>query len=256
VQLIDARGLWQKMRKSLGEKRKELSAEHIAEIARLYGDFTEGERVKMLPNEAFGFLRVTVERPLRRRWVITEETLATLAASKAWITFGQLEGPSELLGSLVGMSWDTEAALRKRLDADFGSLPASLRKDLVKLAAVADPEAQVITKRNGAPEPDPDLRDQENVALPADLHVRHEPDPSGRLASFEYVELAEQHLKAEVHPYVQDAWIDHTKTKIGYEIPVTRHFYEYVPPRPLCEIDAEIKRLEAEIQKLLHEVTE
>ena len=64
------------------------------------------------------------------------------------------------------------------------------------------------------------------------------------------------HLAAEVHPYVPDAWADHEKTKVGYEIPLTRHFYRYVPPRALAEIDAEIKQLEAEIQELLREVTE
>ena len=82
VQLIDARDLFQKMRKSLGEKRKELSADHIAEITKLYGDFTDGDRVKILPNESFGFLRVTVERPLRLRWEITDDTLAAVRADK------------------------------------------------------------------------------------------------------------------------------------------------------------------------------
>ena len=87
----------------------------------------------------------------------------------------------------------------------------------------------------GAAEPDADLRDYENVPLGEDV---------------------EEYLKREVLPHVPDAWIDHTKTKIGYEIPFTRHFYVYKPPRPLSEIDAELKSLEAEIQALLGEVTE
>ena len=139
---------------------------------------------------------------------------------------------------------------------DSEGLPTGVLKELLKLAAVPDPEAPVITKSNGYPEPDPELRDQENVALPPGLHIRYEPDSSGRLASPEYVDLAEQHLKTEVHPYVDEAWIDHTKTRIGYEIPLTRHFSKYIPPRPLAEIDAEIKGLETEIQELLREVTE
>jgi type I restriction enzyme M protein len=93
------------------------------------------------------------------------------------------------------------------------------------------------------------------VPLP-DVRVGYEEDASHRLATIDYRTAVEDHLAAEIHPYVADAWIDYTKTKIGYEIPVTRHFYKYVPPRPLEEIDAEIKQLEAEIQNLLREVTE
>lgn len=76
------------------------------------------------------------------------------------------------------------------------------------------------------------------------------------MATLEYRTAVEDHMTAEVLPYVPDAWVDHAKTKIGYEIPLTRHFYKFVPPRPLAEIDAEIKALEGEIQDLLFEVTE
>ena len=93
------------------------------------------------------------------------------------------------------------------------------------------------------------------LPLPAQ-RVTFEDDPTGRLATIEYRTAVEDYLRAEVHPYVPDAWADHDKTKIGYEVPVTRHFYKYVPPRPLAEIDAEIKQLETEIQALLAEVTE
>jgi len=91
--------------------------------------------------------------------------------------------------------------------------------------------------------------------LPATT-VSFEADPVGRFGSLEYRTAVEDYLTAEVLPYVSDAWIDHIKTKIGYEIPLTRHFYNYVPPRPLAEIDAEIRQLESEIQSLLNEVTE
>ncbi|MFD0857220.1 SAM-dependent DNA methyltransferase, partial [Actinomadura adrarensis] len=100
---------------------------------------------------------------------------------------------------------------------------------------VRDPEGEIQMVRKGVIEPDADLRDFENVPLEEDV---------------------EDYLKREVLPHVPDAWIDHTKTKIGYEIPVTRHFYVYEPPRPLSEIDAELKALEAEIQTLLSQVTE
>jgi type I restriction enzyme M protein len=86
--------------------------------------------------------------------------------------------------------------------------------------------------------------------------VVYEADVSGRLDTTEYTQAIDDYMTAEVLPYVEDAWADHGRTKIGYEIPVTRYFYRYVPPRPLNEIDAEIKQLESEIQNLLREVTE
>ena len=178
VQLVDARELWTKMRKSLGEKRKQLSEDQIAEVIRLYGDFEESDQVKILPNEAFGFLRITVERPL---------------------------------------------------------------------------EGEVDSK--GRPKPDPSLRDNENVLL-AEGKAFYEPDPTERLATPRYRKAIEEYMQTEVLPFVPEAWVDYSKTKIGYEIPVARHFYRYEPPRPLEQIDAEIKALEADIQELLAEVTE
>lgn len=113
----------------------------------------------------------------------------------------------------------------------------------------------LISRSKGEPEPDPDLRDNENVPLPA-IPTTWEADPTERLATVEYRTAIDDYMTAEVLPYVPDAWVDHEKTKLGYEIPLTRHFYKYVPPRPLAEIDAEIKTLETEIQALLREVTE
>ena len=121
--------------------------------------------------------------------------------------------------------------------------------------AVRDPEAPVITDRRGEPLPDPELRDHENVPLP-EGPVAYEADVTARLQSVEYRAAIRTYMEKEVLPYVPDAWVDYDKTKIGYEIPLTRHFYVYQPPRPLEEIDAEIKALEREIQHLLAEVTE
>ena len=112
----------------------------------------------------------------------------------------------------------------------------------------------MITDRTGHPEPDPDLRDNENVPFPGPVE-RFEEDPTGRLASPPYRAAVDAYVAAEVLPFVPDAWVDHARTKIGYEIPLTRQFYRYVPPRPLAEIDAEIRALEEEIQRLLGEVT-
>ena len=257
VQLVDARDLWQKMRKSLGDKRKEFGAEHIAEITKLYGAFTEGERVKIMTNESFGFMRITVERPLRLRWEITDESLAIGRADKRLIKLADgLDALAAALADHLGLSSTDRKEVANTVDPILRSagLTAPQQKAVWAALAVRDPEAPPTVNRNGEPEPDPELRDQENVPLPA-LSVGFEEDPTSRFSSIEYRNAVDDHLEREIHPYVPDAWIDHSKTKIGYEIPLTRQFYKYVPPRPLEEIDAEIKQLEAEIQELLREVT-
>ena len=253
VQLVDAREYWTKMPKSLGDKRKQISPEQIEEITRLYGDFAEGEKVRIFPNESFGFQRITVERPLRRRWEVTPEAVARLSATKQWAKLSEheREGLAATLASLTGKSTMQRTELAKLV----GAVPKAIEKQLWDALAVSDPEAPVVVNRKREPEPDADLRDNENVPLPA-VAVHWEADPTKRLASVEYRIAVEEYMATEVLPYVADAWVDHDKTKIGYEIPLTRHFYKYVPPRPLAEIDAEIRALESEIQELLHEVTE
>ena len=134
-------------------------------------------------------------------------------------------------------------------------VPSAAEKAIWAALAVRDDDAPVITDKKGNPDPDPDLRDNENVPLPP-IPITWAADPTERLATTEYRTTVEDYLTAEVHPYVPDAWADHDRTKIGYEIPLTRHFYKYTPPRPLADIDAEIKALETEIQRLLAEVTE
>ena len=138
-----------------------------------------------------------------------------------------------------------------------GGVPIDVSKQLVKKSTVTDPAAELQTDRKGEPEPDSDLRDNENVPLTdSDIAVTYEPDPTQRLTTPAFRSLIDQYVTDEVLPFVADAWVEHDKTKIGYEIPLTRHFYTYTPPRPLAEIDAEIKALESEIQDLLAEVSE
>jgi type I restriction enzyme M protein len=254
VQLVDARGYFTKMRKSLGEKRKEISKTQIEEITRLYGDFTEGEQVKIFSNEAFGFLRITVERPLRLRWEITDETIAVALAAKAIqkLPVDTQTALKELLEDERGAGFTTRQELVKTFKDAVGvlELVAPTQKALWSALAVRDEEAPVITDRRGNPEPDPELRDNENVPLPP-VPVEFVEDPAERFGMLEYRTAVDDYMRDEVLPYVPDAWVDHDKTKIGYEIPLTRHFYKYVPPRPLEKIDAEIKALEEEIQGLL-----
>ena len=158
VQLIDASGYWQKMRKSLGSKRKELSDAHIDRITQLFGQFVEAEEdgkpiSRIFPNQAFGYTTITVERPLRD------------------------QNGQPVLGSKG--------------------------------------------KQKGKPQADSALRDTENVLLSDDVQA---------------------YFEREVLPHAPDAWIEHEKTKVGYEIPFNRHFYVFKPPRPLAEIDADLKQ--------------
>ncbi|MFF9054591.1 N-6 DNA methylase [Streptomyces erythrochromogenes] len=249
VVLLDARDQFQKMRKSLGDKRKELGEQHIADVTRLYAEATQvaGDpehplhaKVKVFDNEAFGYQRITVERPLKLRFEVTEETATALAAAKPIQKLADADFFVAAVRTLLGSSWSKKSdALVALKDAVVGAgllwpTGAPFAKSVRDTIGVRDPEGEV-QKIKGESEPDADLRDYENVPLGEDV---------------------EEYLKREVHPHVPDAWIDHTKTKIGYEIPVTRHFYVYEPPRPLAEIDAELKALEAEIQTLLGEVTE
>lgn len=248
VVLLDARDQFAKMRKSLGDKRKCLTKDQIKTITHLYAEALDAARdaehpmhakVKVFANEDFGYHRITVERPLKLRFEVTEETLTELAASKPIQKATNAEVLATALKPLVGQVWPTKReawdALRKTM-AEAGVLWPSgtpFQKAMREVIGVRDPDGEVQLVK-GSPEPDPELRDYENVPLDEDT---------------------EEYLRREVLPHVPDAWIDHDKTKIGYEIPFIRHFYVYKPPRPLAEIDAELKALESEIQALLGEVT-
>ena len=265
VQLVDGRELFTKMRKSLGEKRKEISGDQVEEITRLYAEFTESDHVKIFPNETFGYMRITVERPLRVKWRITETALTALEKSKAykaWVKNGPAFTPAEIYGpeGKLNGNWnithDTAESLRSALKTNMGGgVPISIIDAMVDAAQVPEPDGELITDKKGNPQPDANLRDNENVPLSA-IDLAWEADVTERLETIQYRSTIDNYVAAEVHPYVPDAWVEYDKTKVGYEIPLTRHFYKYVPPRPLAEIDAEIKQLEAEIQELLREVAE
>jgi len=163
VQLVNGAGLWKKMKKSLGSKRKELGDEHIELLTRTFGEFRESEISRIIPNIDFGYSTITVER------------------------------------------------------------------------ALVNEKGKIETDKKGKPKTDANLRDTENVPLSDDIEV---------------------YFKREVLPHVPDAWIDHSKTKVGYEIPFTRYFYKYTPPRPLEEIDRDLKAKTEKIMKLLGEIVE
>lgn len=264
IQLIDASGeaFFVKMRKSLGNKRNEIGdgtggkADQIAEITRIFGDFEEGPHSKIFDNEDFGYWRITVERPLRLNFVVDDERLERLRESKPFqglatsrkkgaagqkeIEAGQ-ELQTQLLTALETLRDqplsknrdDFTKRLKKAFKSADLSVPAPLLKAILSALGERDETADICTDSKGNPEPDSDLRDYENVPLKEEIQA---------------------YFEREVLPHVPDAWIDESKTKKGYEIPFTRHFYQYTPLRPLPEIEAEIKELEDEIQGMLKEV--
>jgi type I restriction enzyme M protein len=259
VQLIDARELYAKMRKSLGNKRNELASEHITEITAIYENFTEGDRSRILANSAFGYRKAIVERPLRVRYAISGETTAKVLDSRTFAQLGDdvkavleavlknLQGTSattieQLEKVVVPEAIDVWSAQGEETEAGAtGDLAWALgvtkpqAKAIITDLTIRDPDGEPVTDRKGGVLPDPSLRDTENIPLNEDV------DPF---------------IEREVRPYAADAWVDASKTKIGYEIPFTRHFYRYEPPRPLAEIDADIKASQQRMLKLLSEVTE
>ncbi|MHD0279570.1 type I restriction-modification system subunit M [Rhodococcus aetherivorans] len=247
VQLIDAVDMFGKMRKSLGSKRKYLRPEDIERICRLYdryrnekGTDTHPAHSKVFRGEEFGYATVTVERPLQLRFEPTEDGIEEVLAQKsiAKLKDGEQAAIRKALETLVGWKWtnrdtfvdELKGALR---DAGISRPGAPLVKTIWSTFGEHDPEADIVTNSKGEPEPDPALRDTENVPLAEDV---------------------EEYFAREVLPHVPDAWIDHDKTRIGYEIPFTRHFYRYVPPRPLDEIQKDLRALVTEIQAMLAEV--
>jgi type I restriction enzyme M protein len=291
VQLIDATKHFQKMKKSLGNKRNEFNETHIEEITKLYAkykhnakvkvvlDGQEEERVcsKILDNRDFGYIKVTVERPLRLNFSASEERVERLQADEAFLSYStdklikgkKQSGNKELQADIIFAVQTIGDELYKNrdifaeiLDLAFEKaevkLDAKLKKIILNNLSEKDSTADICLDSKGNQEADSDLRDTENISLPKDIAM---PLPIGydnETGLDEFVELVKEHcedyLKKEVLPHVSDAWIDYSKTKVGYEIPVNKHFYVYQPPRNLESLDAEIKAIEQNILKMLGEV--
>ncbi|HEX9641096.1 MAG TPA: N-6 DNA methylase, partial [Candidatus Krumholzibacteria bacterium] len=259
VQLVNAAGFFKKMRKSLGNKRHEVCEPQRDEITRLYGEFKEGEHVRIFDNEDFGYRRITVERRLRLNFAATPGRLAALEADSA---FGALAaskkrkdkkaaeaeiaaGRKQQQAILTALKPLAAAGLVKNREAFTEKVKASFKRGGVKVPAALlgkilmalaerDETADVCTDSKGNVEPDPALRDYENVPLKEDVAT---------------------YMAREVLPHVPDAWVDESKTKVGYEIGLNRYFYTYTAPRPLAEIEGELKQIEQEIADMLAEVT-
>lgn len=251
VQLIDAREFSVPMRKSLGDKRKMIADDQIAEITRLYADFTENDKVKIFNNSEFGHLRVNVDRPLRAKW--------SVGLMKRELKHGETDDriDEDQRAALLSISgepiFDSEADFRRFIRDVVNKIPTRALNAAVKIAMIRDPSFDIVADKKGKPKRDPMLADQEKIPLPNE-HVDWEHDMHRRVARTEYKDVINEYIKNEVLPHVPDAWVDHSKTKIGYEIPLTKHFYKYTPPRPVSEINAEIISIDAEINALMQEM--
>jgi type I restriction enzyme M protein len=255
IQLVNATSFFKKMRKSLGNKRNKICREQRDEITRLYGEFKEGEYVRVFNNEDFGYKRITVERPLRLNFAVDKERLERLREISAFMKLAAsrkhkdsvvaqaeieegIELQKAILAALDGLAAkgiiknrdQFSEMIKKTFKEAKLAVPAPLFKAVITALSERDETADVCTDSKGNPEPDPELRDYENVPLKEDV---------------------QDYMNCEVLPHVPDAWVDESKTKVGYEINFNRYFYKYIPPRPLEEIEADLKRIEREIAEML-----
>jgi len=281
VQLINATDIWIPMRKSLGDKRRKISDDkdndQIAQIVALYISCAEDERCKIFPSEAFGYRKVTIERPLRLNFQASPERIKRLEEESAFRKLaeskkkdkaakaaGEKEGRKlqldikTTLASMPKKLYKDRPSFEAALDSALAffsprpngerervrglSLPAPLRKAVLSALSERDEEAEICHDKDGGPEPDSQLRDYENVPLGEDIN---------------------EYFKREVEPHVPDAWVntqvrdekDGEVGKVGYEVNFNRYFYKYVPPRALEDIEADIEKVETEIAEMLKKTT-
>lgn len=290
VQLIDASAFWSPMRRSLGDKRREIPAERAEDILKLLASFKDGETralqqdgkgeehvvSRIYPNTRFGFRKITVERPLRLNFQASPERIARVSEQKAFQNLAksrkrgaagsaeEAEGrtrqqailavlkllPDTLYKNRKAFLEELTAAVKK---ADL-KLPAPVKKAILSALSERDETAAICRGTDGQPEPDPQLRDTERVPL---AHGEDAADSNGLPAS------VREFFNREVKPHVPDAWIDASKRDqkdglagiVGYEINFNRYFYRYRPPRPIAEIDAELRSVEKDIRKMLKGIT-
>jgi type I restriction enzyme M protein len=251
VQLINATQLYQKMRKSLGSKRNELSDEHIKEITEIYCSFKTNEICKIFDNHQFGYTNITVERPLRMSYNVSQEAINNLMQEKAFTKLDKhiQEEILLILAKLVNSNFLSRAEFIAILNSESKNRECNIKlkdawiKLTLKACGKRNADGEICYDSKGNPEPDSELRDSENIPL---LSLDYE--------SIEQKANIQQYFDKEVLPHLPDAWIDWSKNKVGFEISFNRYFYKYNPPRNLYEIDTELKQLSSEIQLLLNEI--
>lgn len=247
IQLVDARESWISIGRSQGDKRRKIGEgpalegedrddepDQIADTVRLYGAFEANEKSKLFDNKDFGYTRVTVERPLKLRYQMTVEDKARFLDAAPHL-LDDIQVIDKVLGREPHLDWNAvwegiEKLLRKR-----GSRWKAPEEKLFRTVFTVKDAGAAPVKKGTVFEADADLRDVENVPLKEDVDA---------------------YFSREVLPHVPDAWMDRAKDKVGYEINFNRHFYKFNSPRKLAEIDADLKKAEDEILRLLREVTE
>jgi len=260
VQLIDASEWYRPLRKNLGQKNCELAEADIQRIVETFLAFEESEQSKLFPNQAFGYWKIVVERPLRLRVDLGEDARARLRTACQENDDDEL---TDLVDALAaewgpGPHLDLNAFLRTvetTAEFRFYKRRAGLLEDT--LTEVDPDAAPVIAQVYKRAQPDP-LHGRYQVEIDGEIRVvEYESDAD--LRDTEQIPLLEAggiegFFRREVLPYVRDAWIDPDKTKIGYEISFNRYFYEPEPLRPLDEIRADIEALEQETDGLLEQI--
>ncbi|GEN36604.1 type I restriction-modification system subunit M [Aneurinibacillus danicus] len=250
VQLIDATNWYQKMRKNLGQKGNELTEEHVTKILEVYKNFKETPESKIFANEEFGYTKITVERPLRLAMQVTDERIkAALFTIKAEVKkYKGILSITDRLMILLKETFGFEKHMdfnvvikqfESALKAEGMKVSKNDMKKLLNFFTERDEQAAAVIKKKTKTEilyePDPELRDIENIPLQEDIN---------------------EYFKREVLPYVPDAWIDYSKNLVGYEVSFNRYFYKYQEPESLEDIYEKLLKIEKDSAGMLHEILE
>jgi type I restriction enzyme M protein len=241
VQMIDAREMYEDMKKSLGNKRHYISEDQISEIVDIYDNYQEGEYSKIFDNEFFGYRKITIERPKQLKIEITEEGIEALKDERTYNSSATDDKTREnLTQTLKEMKGNTymdgnkfKEELKEKLKEKGDKIRGSLMRAVLRSFGEHDQDAEIITKSNGEAKADKNLRDYERVPLDEEI---------------------EDYFEREVKPHVPNAWINEDKTEVGYEINFTRYFYEYEELRDLDEIEEDIMEVKEETESLLGDI--
>jgi len=256
IQLVDATSFFHKRRRGLGFKRNYLDKSDVKEIVKLFDDLNENKNCKTFDNEDFGYIKIIVERPLQLNYQVSKERLENLYGVKAFAKLAESkkdnpelklkeeeEGKKKqkeiidslsTIGNHLHKNWDEFEEKVKAALKGFKLTPVFI-KNIILALSEHDDSADYVLDAKGNKKPDSNLRDSEKIPLKQNI---------------------EEYFKKEVKPYYPDAWMDRKKDKIGYELNFTQCFYKYQPPRPIEDIEKDIKEVTAEIQELIKEDVE
>lgn len=232
VQLIDARSFYEPMPKSMGKKRKFISDSDVDRVLEIYGRFEDGLHSRVFVNEAFGYRRVTIDRPWTVSYAASMEAIDRLVKSRE---MSKIAGLGQALSGMVGCAWNTRSDLAAAMSATGFALDDVTMRRIGLGLAIAAVDGEDALDAGGQIVPAVAERDTDRIPLLQD---------------------PQEFLKAEVHPFAPGAWIDAGRTKVGYEIPMNKIFYTFQPPRAVSEIDADLDRLEQEMVEILQSFTQ